>query len=455
MKKLLIALLLLLPATAWAQISGFTNVVGPYEGYPVVITGSGFGTGPSPHKIFFTGSPAWRAANYRTDKADSTSDITTKAFTPPTQLRNADIIPNHLGDPAPRLRYRPVGVQTSYPIWDASINNTADTYTALPGLTSTGSNQRNGFFFLWGDTLSFRKAYMSAKFVTRTLNIGCTGGPCEFSEWGNGGKLWAMLTDDNINEIGENCSGVIQPGDGTAAEYNTCGSTYIESGVAGNGWLASSGAVEGTFRSNSRASYLTLTGAQNPGAELNWMIYSMYRDSGPSLGEKGILTTNVFTGSAYSSDGPDSILFNNQSCCAGVGDDDRYKIGMVGFIGERTGASDGTNTDTATVTLQYLTDIYIQPETHAHVVLGDNATYASCTWVEHMKVFAWSDASIVAELNKGTFFEDGDSAYVHVILDDSSVLSYASPLVWGGDPPAEPERPSKPGKDIQSLLEGQ
>lgn len=64
----------------------------------------------------------------------------------------------------------------------------------------------------------------------------------------------------------------------------------------------------------------------------------------------------------------------------------------------------------------YIDDIYIS-DTRARVEIGDASTWAACTHREIQIPTAWSDTSITATVNQGSF-ADSTTVYVYVIDDD-------------------------------------
>jgi hypothetical protein len=85
---------------------------------------------------------------------------------------------------------------------------------------------------------------------------------------------------------------------------------------------------------------------------------------------------------------------------------------------------------------QYVDDVYID-DTWQRVEIGDNATYSSCTHREIQIPTAWSDTSITATLNQGSF-ENGSTGYVFVIDEDGNANETGKAITFGEAPAPEP-----------------
>ena len=93
------------------------------------------------------------------------------------------------------------------------------------------------------------------------------------------------------------------------------------------------------------------------------------------------------------------------------------------IAGEDGGDGDGTSEKI------YIDDIYIQIGDRAHIMVGNNATYASCTHLEIQHPTAWSTTSITFDINQGSFASDS-TGYVFVI-DSSGVASTGKQVTFG------------------------
>ena len=80
----------------------------------------------------------------------------------------------------------------------------------------------------------------------------------------------------------------------------------------------------------------------------------------------------------------------------------------------------GNNPSTEQADIWY-DDIYIQFGTRSRVVIGDNADYLQCTFVEMQTPTVWNATGITFTLNHGVFSAT-DTAYIFVITDDEEQL---------------------------------
>jgi hypothetical protein len=85
----------------------------------------------------------------------------------------------------------------------------------------------------------------------------------------------------------------------------------------------------------------------------------------------------------------------------------------------------------------YTDDIFFQFGTQARVEMGDNATWANCTHREIQIPTAWSNTSIAATVNQGSF-NNGDSAYLFVVDGDGNVSNGYPITIAGNTPPSPP-----------------
>ena len=79
----------------------------------------------------------------------------------------------------------------------------------------------------------------------------------------------------------------------------------------------------------------------------------------------------------------------------------------------------------------YYDDVYIS-FTQARVVIGDNATYSSCTHLEAQVPTAWSTSSITVDVNVGSFAADA-TAYVFVFDDEGNHNTVGEEITIGGE----------------------
>jgi len=68
----------------------------------------------------------------------------------------------------------------------------------------------------------------------------------------------------------------------------------------------------------------------------------------------------------------------------------------------------------------YVDNVYIDNGTWAHIELGNNADYDSCTVREVQIPTAWSDSSITIKVNQGNF-NKGEAAFLYVVDDNGNV----------------------------------
>jgi hypothetical protein len=85
----------------------------------------------------------------------------------------------------------------------------------------------------------------------------------------------------------------------------------------------------------------------------------------------------------------------------------------------------------------YIDDIFIQIGSQARVEIGDNATWANCTHKEIQVPSAWSNTSITATINQGSF-NNGDSAYLFVVDGDGNASNGYPITIAGSAPPSPP-----------------
>ena len=126
----------------------------------------------------------------------------------------------------------------------------------------------------------------------------------------------------------------------------------------------------------------------------------------------------------YDQTGTVAEIFSYDELITRISESDAWnRLTFQNYWGNRDEGGDGTSEKI------YMDDVYVQIGDRAHIMIGDNATYTSCTHLEIQHPTAWSTTSITFDINQGSFASDS-TGYVFVI-DSSGVASTGKQVTFG------------------------